>query len=511
MFNPSDHHLVKTSGKRAFEKGYPDNPLTAQQYNDWRAVSGNGLGVMCGLRGNLYAIDIDEIEAATETLLKWNLPPTLMVTTSRDNKFHYIFQYSGSEDLRRLVRPFPGIDLLGRGGYFALHEPLDRYNVDYIAELPANVVADWVTACTVTDKPITMSPGGRNNAVASLAGALLKQGVPLQQAHDELQTMNAGAAHPLQAVEVAQTVASIARYHPEPKPITGNWPFQTLNQIAREDLPIKDVVIGPFMSASVVILAATRGTGKTAFATAIGQSVASGEDFCGMPVNMPGPVAFVQLDMGIHSVKSRAIGTQWHDDFHYITRWHFQRAGMPIPNLGDPEHHANIVEMLKGYRMVIFDTRRACQPPGSGADGNLWHPSYWLKSAPVRYQLTDEGCCVVLLDHLTDTGQVKDTKAIEDDADTVIALKDSDKGTKDTCFQMELTKDRDHVATELTYFEFDSLTEWRMFTDESRHREVFEYRQGHTIAETAEEFQVSERTVKNWCRIVRAEIRETNR
>ena len=287
--------------------------------------------------------------------------------------------------------------------------------------------------------------------------------------------------------------------------------FPTLESIKSLELPPREPLIGPISTSAVTILAASRGTGKTMFATELAQAVASGEKFCNWQPARQGKVILVQLDMGVHAVQKRAANRSWHENFHYVTRWHFQRAGMAVPDIGDKAHHDWLVEKLRDYAMVVFDTRRAAQPPGAGSEGNLWHPTYWLRSAPLRYRLTDAGCAVVLLDHLTDSGEVKDTKAIEDDADCVIALKDTDKGTHDLAFQLELTKDRDHLASEdAEYFEFDG-THWRTFSETSLKREVFEYRStGNTIAETAEHFSIGERTVKRWCRQVRAEIRATH-
>ena len=101
---------------------------------------------------------------------------------------------------------------------------------------------------------------------------------------------------------------------------------------------------------------------------------------------------------------------------------------------------------------------------------------------------------------------MKDTKSIEDDVDCIVTLRDSDKGMKELCFQLELSKDRDHLREEC-FFEYDG-TNWRQFTDTSLKRAVYEYRQDNTIKATAEEFNISEGTVKNYVREVRAEIRE---
>ena len=511
MFDPQAHHLIQRAGKSPCYQGWPR--LDRAQLNDLLAQSGE-FGLVCGEIG-VIDVDVDKSthqpsQETIEALLALELPETLKVQTPSGGTHYFFWNRSGLE-LRRRIRIAPGIDWLGAGGYVALYAPLDQYQDDMINGLPESVI-ELVSAPAEPEGPGLMAPGNRNVTLASMAGQLMRQGVAPQDAFDQLRGINAVIPQPLPVVEVARTVASVARYHPEPVPLPAvAWPFATLNQIAQIDLPPQVPIIGPFQTASVVILAATRGTGKTGLITQIAQAVASGQAFCEWQVTAPGPVAFVQLDMGVHRVKKRAIGRQWHNDFHYVTRWQFQRAGMPIPDLGEPSHHDAIIEQLGNYRMVIFDTRRACQPPGgSGQGANLWHPSYWLASAPVRYALTDRGCCVVFVDHLTNTGEVKDTKAIEDDADTVIAIRDSDKGTADTCFSFELTKDRDNIASGSMYFEFTDLNTWRSWTDQSLKFDVAEYRMDHTIAETAEEFNVSERTVRNYCRDRRREIRATN-
>ena len=284
------------------------------------------------------------------------------------------------------------------------------------------------------------------------------------------------------------------------------WPLQSLESIKGLDLPPREPIIGCFNSASVNIVAAMRGSGKTMWMTEIAESVASGNPFCQWESLQQGKVILIQLDMPIQAVQKRAFRRHWHEDFHYITRWHFQRAEIPSPDIGNPDHHDEVISQLSDYRMVIFDTRRAIQPPGQGAASNMWHPSYWLASAPVRHALADAGVCVVFLDHLNNAGEVKDTKAIEDDADAVITLKDSDKGTQDLCFHVELSKDRDNVGDEC-YFEFDGEN-WNQFSDGSVKQAVATYRRMHTIKQTAEKFGVSERTVKNYVRDVRKEERK---
>ena len=108
-----------------------------------------------------------------------------------------------------------------------------------------------------------------------------------------------------------------------------DWPFQSLEEIKALDLPPREPLNGPFSTAAVTIVAVERGTGKTMWMTEVAEAIASGEGFCDWKCHQRGKVVFIQLDMPIQAVQKRAKGRTWHPDFHYITRWNFQRAGKP--------------------------------------------------------------------------------------------------------------------------------------------------------------------------------------
>ena len=277
------------------------------------------------------------------------------------------------------------------------------------------------------------------------------------------------------------------------------WPVVPLNDIKTMELPPRLPVCGPILSSSITVIAAERGTGKTMLATDIGDHIASGKDFNNWLVPEPGRVLMLQMDMPIQAAQKRAQGRDWHPDFHYVTRYQFKQAGITPPDFNDPHRYDEIFDQLSGYSTVIVDTRRTAFQPRDNAS-NMWSPEYWLKSQEIRHRLVDEGVALVLLDHLTKDGQIKDTKAIEDDVDTIITLKDSDKGVEDLCIQVELSKDRDGVGSGTEFFEYSDETGWRQFTVDDREQQIADFAAKKGNKAAAEKFKVSERSVTTYKR-----------
>lgn len=539
------------------ENGFKDAVVDEVQIRRWWKGNPNAnIGIATGSASGLVVVDVDvrDGKPGMESLLE--LAPAGWETlqgVSWSGGYHYFFLHPG-HPLGCKNGLLPGLDVKGDGGYIIAppsriqNETYRWRNDSEIAPLPEAVIHRFrprqAVESTRSDSPPTSLLAADLNRIRSALGYLdatpyetwVQVGMALYELAGgseecfRLWDWWSAAAANYDSRQMRSKWASFASDREDkitentfwhlardagwrdavqafaPQDLTAqNWPFSTLEDIKRLSLPDRRPIIGPFLSAATTVVAASRGTGKTLWMTEIAQAVASGEKFCQWQVDEPGKVAFVQLDMPIQAVQNRAGRRLWHSDLHYVTRWHFHKAGIAIPNLGDPKQHRIIIEALSGYKMVIFDTRRAAQPPGDGAAANLWHPSYWLLSQPVRHELADAGVALVFLDHLNADGSVKDTKSIEDDVDTVLSLKDSDKGDLDLCFHVELPKDRDHVGGE-TYFEFDG-TDWRQFTDESEHERVYMYRQQHTVKETAEHFGISERTVKNWVRKARVAMR----
>jgi hypothetical protein len=520
LLDADRYHLCRINNdKRPIDSGWR---RLSQAEVDKHIGAGGRVGLVLA-NSDVAVIDVDMDkqhgginQATISKLLAMDLPegPTIK---SPSGGYHQFFKTTGKKPARQ-IRPFGEgitIDLLGGGGYVALYPDqngsYEQYNFESLPEFPENLIHERQAA----NDPQSVTSGHNLldddlKQTRAMLGFLnpesydlwIKVGMALYDRGDGSDQMfrawnnwsqwsdkhqpgemrrkwNSFASNCPDKIN-EQTLDYLARKAGYADPPSGlilnsvGWPMQSLEDIKKLDLPPREPVIGPFMSAAVTIVAAERGTGKTMWMTELGQSVASGESFCDWDCRNQGKVAFMQFDMPIQAVQKRAMRRTWHPNFHYVTRWHFQRADLPIPDLGNPQHHAAIVQQLAEYRMVIFDTRRAAQPPGQGAAANLWHPSYWLASAPVRHQLADLGVAIVLLDHLNAAGEVKDTKAIEDDADAVIALRDSDKGTHDLCFQVEMSKDRDNVGS-VSYFEFGD-SGWRQFTEQAPEREVLEYR-----------------------------------
>ena len=281
------------------------------------------------------------------------------------------------------------------------------------------------------------------------------------------------------------------------------WPFLNMGALVELPIPEKVVIIGPFETASQNIIAAERGLGKTLWGTELGNAIAAGELFGeSWQADQPRPVAYVQLDMPIHSVVKRTKGRimcagPYHQNLNYITRWQFTHTNMVPPKLGDPAQFTAWNDALAPFDVIIFDTLKKVQPVGEGAASSSWNSAWWESSQELRTALVDEGKCLIWLHHATPDGQVKDTKAIEDDVDQVMLLTDTAKGTM-AGFQMEFTKDREALGCPSINWEFDQQGWcWRSWTDSSIHLAIFDDYEGGgvTMSQLGEKYSMARQTI----------------
>ena len=476
MFIPSTFHLVKTLNKRAFEREYQNNPLTTQDFNDWRAL-GNTVGVMtgkeCVINGRrccLYVLDVDDVEAATEWLLSLGLPLTLLVETPSGG-YHYYFWYDGPP-LPRKIRPYPGVDLLGKGGYANCHlikGSYTHYNVDHIAEMPESLLREWqaADAGTVANADFLLSPGSRNNTTARLAGSLLASKMPVQDVHDHLQTINANTEHPLPQIEVANVVASISRYHVEPEPeVIHHKPGLIMSRAAvvALDLPPIETVIGPIKTAGVTMLAGASGIGKSFLALHLAHHIAAGRAF-GHNVDWAVPkarrVLFVDAEMATQYTQER-LKTCIEAPVDFINLASMQDNGAFV-DFGQEawRNYFARPEIFDNYEVFMFDTVSALI---LGTDTvSVFVPQYWLQLEPFHQKCRAAGKTVIWVDNLNKRGETFGTAAKIHKVDTAIRLNkwDGQKDPHAAGFELDFEKYRHERSEMVAFWEYDSVLGWK--------------------------------------------------
>ena len=404
MFRASEYHLIRRANKTPVDAGWP--ALTADDYNDHRACGGE-VGLVCASPGDgqgIYVLDID-VDKATgqlsqdtlEALLALCLPETLQVQTPSGGT-HYFFQTN--ERLARRIRIAPGIDFLGYGGYVALYEPLSQYDTDMINALPHSLRT--LLLQSDVERPITLDPGGRNNAIASLAGSLLRGGVPVQAAHDELQVLNAAATAPLQREEVAQVVASISRYHAEPEPVvtpTGRLGVPTMDIRAKDIEPLEQLC-GPFMHGCVYIIAGPPGVAKSFWILHFLHQLAVAGAWQDWTIPKPRRSLILDGEMTERLQHGRLQTVPQVEGVDIVLEDHFTESGsMPIISRQAWQDHFSSPLYTDYYDVFVFDTTSSLfDSPG---DMKSTDAEYWGQVSAFNRKMRQLGKTLIYVDHTT--------------------------------------------------------------------------------------------------------------
>jgi len=232
---------IRTGDKRPlvrwheFQHRRPSAEEVRTWFSDWPEA---GIGIVTGAVSGLVVLDVDFRHGGDASLKRLEqehdrLPATVECYSGGGGR-HLYFAHPGGL-VRNKVGLAPGVDLRGDGGYVvappSLHASGQRYawvenrtpDLTPLAPLP-----DWVLRRTVEEPgrrghPIAywrrlvregVREGERNNAIASLAGHLLRHGVDAAMVMEVLLCWNRVRCRPpLMDDEVVSVVESIRRLH----------------------------------------------------------------------------------------------------------------------------------------------------------------------------------------------------------------------------------------------------------------------------------------------------------
>lgn len=213
-----------SAGKHPREYGWRDKvweDLDAMK----AAYPGCNVGIPTGKINGISVVDVDTDKGGLGTFREWQeqnewLPVTYTVKTG-SNGYHYYFEYNpalrqGSDVIG------PGVDIRNDDGLVVApgSENLKgKYAVSYpfpIVQLPDEIVYKIRPREKANEPLVEMDQqvieGGRNQAIASVAGQLLRKGLEPEIVHKLMIGWNMTNCHPpLPAKEVHTTVNSIAK------------------------------------------------------------------------------------------------------------------------------------------------------------------------------------------------------------------------------------------------------------------------------------------------------------
>ncbi len=224
----------ESPGKHPRLKDWPNRASTDPKVITewWRRWPDANVGIATGAASNLVVVDLDK--GGRETLADLEsehgpLPATPVSHTGGGGE-HRLFKHPGVT-IPNKVSIGKGLDIRGDGGQIVAAPSMHAAGREYVwspsahpddtplADMPA-----WlVTLIRGTDRdnghhaePLPteiIAGGGRNNALASLAGTLRRRGLGETEIFDSLQSVNASRCKPpLPDSEVRTIAQSVARY-----------------------------------------------------------------------------------------------------------------------------------------------------------------------------------------------------------------------------------------------------------------------------------------------------------
>jgi hypothetical protein len=227
----------------------------------WEKWPDANVGILTGQESGLLVLDVDgeDGKASLQQLIAahGSLPKTLRVKTGRrgtDGKpkgCHYYFRVPVGVSLRNSAGVLgKGLDIRADGGYVVAPPSLHPSGLLYqwlapeqpLADMPPWMLAELAAAKPAPDAPRaqgeTIAEGGRNHALASLAGVMRRGGISQEAIEAALVKENdARCKPPLPASEVRSIARSVARYEPAAPVQSVNPPEQNIASQPTRQLP----------------------------------------------------------------------------------------------------------------------------------------------------------------------------------------------------------------------------------------------------------------------------------
>ena len=242
-----------------------------------------------------------------------------------------------------------------------------------------------------------------------------------------------------------------------------------LDDFMRLTFPRRELLLDPWLpNPGLVMVHAQRGHGKTYFALAVGNAVASNAAFCGWQCKHAGRVLYVDGELPGDDLQQRLhkLPPVPNGQFYVLSRDTFLLRKQTMPDLGEPEGRQELDRIIKlcNPDLLILDSKSTLMRSGVENEAESWSPIQdWL----LKHRW--HGLTIMLLHHEGKTGKPRGTSKTEDVLDTMIGLHvvpDLSEDGKETVFELRFTKHRDFFGADAAPMELhfqivDGQTQWR--------------------------------------------------
>lgn len=362
------------------------------------------IAIITGARSGVWALDVDAKSGGLESFgdlvdSHGPLPDTPMAITGGGGH-HHLFRYV--DGIRNRAGIAPGIDVRGEGGYIAVEPSVHVSGNAYAWEAssdPTDGVAveaapQWLLNLVVAEKPkapgvrpangSSILEGGRNSALASLAGTMRRDGVGREAIEAALHAENAHrCVPPLPHDEVARIAWSIARKEPaqdygalaqvdtsqlieslkhQPKDATSRFRLRPVTEILHQQ-SIGWLIRGFLPRGSVALLFGDAAAGKSLQAIEWAACVALGREWRGRRVAQ-GSVVFIAGE-GHAGLPARFKAWEIANDEQLPDCLHVSTTGAAFLDQAAAIEVARAIEALpEKPALVVVDTLHANFGPG---------------------------------------------------------------------------------------------------------------------------------------------------
>jgi hypothetical protein len=278
-----------------------------------------------------------------------------------------------------------------------------------------------------------------------------------------------------------------------------------VRDFVRLDIPPRDLLLSPWLeSASLAMIYAARGVGKTYFAANIAHALATGGDFLHWKTTKPVPVLYVDGEMPAPDMQARlsrmfeATGKEPEPGMFRMVSRDLQRFN-DMPNLADPEGQKIISANMGDARVIVLDNLSSLIHGAKENEAEGWEPvAQWA----IRER--SKGRALIFVHHAGKNGGQRGTSKREDLLDVVIKLqRPADYRPQDGArFEVHFEKARSLFGQAVTPFEAqlaeseDGKPRWSVTEaeDDGRLREL--HAQGLSLAKIGEAIGCDKSTVK---------------
>ena len=271
------------------------------------------------------------------------------------------------------------------------------------------------------------------------------------------------------------------------------------------DIPPRDLLMSPWLeSASLAMIYAARGVGKTYFALNIAHALSTGGGFLKWTTTKAVPVLYVDGEMPAPAMQERldgiikATGKEPEPGMFRMVSRDLQRFN-DMPNLAGSEGQQVISDNVSDARVIILDNLSSLIHGAKENDSEGWEPvAQWA----IRER--SKGRTLIFVHHAGKSGDQRGSSKREDLLDVVIKLqRPGDYRPQDGArFEVHFGKARSLFGDAVAPFEAqlaegeDGKAEW-IVTDAEDHSQLLNLKaQGFSLAKMGEVLGCDKSTVK---------------